>query len=95
MIRCHLPDCWLLLAGRSRSRVVGPSFLAVCRGAKRRTPRVVVREPRTAPLSEENRRQAVTALTVMIGQCGRVTGVGAPMPTVHRISTGAPRPMAG
>jgi hypothetical protein len=35
-------------------------------GTKRRTPPVVVREPRTAPLSEENRRQAIAALSVMI-----------------------------
>ena len=35
-------------------------------GAKRRTPAVVVREPRTAPLSTEDRRQAVTAMAVMI-----------------------------
>jgi hypothetical protein len=33
---------------------------------KRRTPSVVVREPRTAPLSAEDRQQAVTALVAMI-----------------------------
>jgi hypothetical protein len=37
-------------------------------GAKRRTPPVVVRAPTTALLSEEHRQEAVTALTVMIGQ---------------------------
>jgi len=38
-------------------------------GAKRRTPVVVVvREPRTAPLSAEDRQQAVTALAVSIHQ---------------------------
>jgi hypothetical protein len=37
-------------------------------GAKRRTPPVVVRAPWTAPLSEEHRQKAVTALTVMIDQ---------------------------
>jgi hypothetical protein len=35
-------------------------------GAKRRTPIVVVREPRAALLSAEQRQRAVTALTVMI-----------------------------
>ena|SRR6266536_3830096 len=33
---------------------------------KRRTPSVVVREPRTAPMSAEDRQQAVTALAAMI-----------------------------
>jgi hypothetical protein len=35
-------------------------------GAKRRTPVVVVLGPQTAPLSAEDRQQAVTALTVLI-----------------------------
>jgi len=43
-------------------------------GAKRRTPPVVVRAPRTASLSEEDRQQAVTALTVMIEQWWSVRG---------------------
>jgi hypothetical protein len=33
---------------------------------KRCTPSVVVREPRTAPMSAEDRQQAVTALAAMI-----------------------------
>lgn len=37
-------------------------------GAKRRTPVVVVRKPRAALLSAEDRQQAVTALAVMIDQ---------------------------
>jgi hypothetical protein len=44
------------------------SFVLVMSGAKRRTPVVVVGEPRTAPLSAEDRQQAVTALAVMIEQ---------------------------
>ena len=35
---------------------------------RRRTPVVVVREQRTAPLSAEDRQQAVTAMTIMIHQ---------------------------
>jgi hypothetical protein len=34
--------------------------------AKRRTSIVVVRDPRTAPVSADDRQQAVTALAVMI-----------------------------
>jgi hypothetical protein len=34
--------------------------------AKRRTPIVVVRDPRTAPMSADDRQQAITALAVMI-----------------------------
>jgi len=37
-------------------------------GAKRLTPVVEVREPTTAPLSAEDRQQAVTAMAVMIHQ---------------------------
>ncbi|GIF00091.1 hypothetical protein Ari01nite_75550 [Paractinoplanes rishiriensis] len=40
----------------------------VMSGVKRRTPVVVVREPRAAPLSAEGRLQAVTAVAVMIDQ---------------------------
>lgn len=53
---------------RPRSRAAGAVVVIGMPGAKRRTPPVVVREPRTAPLSEENRQQAITALTVMIHQ---------------------------
>jgi hypothetical protein len=43
-------------------------FLAVTgmSAEKRRTPSVVVREPRTAPMSAEDRQQAVTALVAVI-----------------------------
>ena len=58
--------------GRPAERVSFPRGHAVVvllvSGAKRRTPVVVVRKPRTAPLSAEGRRRAVTALAVMIHQ---------------------------
>jgi hypothetical protein len=52
-------------------------------GAKRRTPPVVVRAPRIASLTAENREQVVTALTAMIYQWWSARAA-APMPTVHR-----------
>jgi len=69
---CRLCICapsggrWARRLDVPRSRCDGIVVVLNMSGAKRRTPPVVVRSPRTAPLSEEKRQQAVTALTVMI-----------------------------
>jgi hypothetical protein len=64
--------CQIVASARTgrppRSRCGGVVVVLEVSEAKRRTPQVVVRVPRTAPLSAENWRHAVAALTVMIDQ---------------------------
>jgi hypothetical protein len=67
-------------AERPRCWVTGSSLSRALSGVKRRTPSVVVREPRTAAMSAENRHQAVIGLAVMIHEWwaeGQGRGTGA------------------
>ena len=66
----------------------------VMSGAKRRIPVVVVRKPRTASLSAEDRRQSVTALAVMIHQWWSGGRAAVPERFTARIRPAALRLMA-